>query len=49
MSGGGRIVGEACHFIDLARALVGQEITRLHVTPAATRSGEAVDDIAGCH
>ena len=23
--GGGRIVGEACHFIDLARALVGQD------------------------
>lgn len=44
--GGGRIVGEACHFIDLARALVGQEITRLHVTPAAMRTGELVDDIA---
>jgi predicted dehydrogenase len=25
--GGGRIVGEACHFIDLARCLVGQAIT----------------------
>ena len=44
--GGGRIVGEACHFIDLARALVGQTITRLHVTPAGARSGEPVDDIA---
>jgi predicted dehydrogenase len=44
--GGGRIVGEACHFIDLARALVGQAITRLHVTAAGTRSGESVDDIA---
>jgi predicted dehydrogenase len=44
--GGGRIVGEACHFIDLARALVGQMITRLHVTPAGARSGEPVDDIA---
>ena len=44
--GGGRIVGEACHSIDLARALVGQEITRLHVTPAAMRTGELVDDIA---
>ena len=45
-TGGGRIVGEACHFIDLARALVGQPITRVHATPAATRGGESVDDIA---
>ena len=28
-SGGGRIVGEGCHFIDLARHLVGAPITRL--------------------
>ena len=44
--GGGRIVGEACHFIDLARALVGQPIAGVHATPAATRGGEFVDDIA---
>ena len=44
--GGGRIVGEACHFIDLARALVGQPIAGVHATPAATRRGEFVDDIA---
>jgi predicted dehydrogenase len=31
--GGGRIVGEACHFIDLARALVGQPIAGVHATP----------------
>lgn len=28
--GGGRIVGEACHFIDLIRFLVGAPITRAH-------------------
>jgi predicted dehydrogenase/NADPH:quinone reductase-like Zn-dependent oxidoreductase len=28
--GGGRIVGEACHFVDLARFLVGSPITRVH-------------------
>ena len=44
--GGGRIVGEACHFIDLARALVGQPIAGVHATPAAARGGEFVDDIA---
>jgi predicted dehydrogenase/threonine dehydrogenase-like Zn-dependent dehydrogenase len=45
-TGGGRIVGEACHFIDLARVLVGHSITRLEVTAAATRGGEVVDDVA---
>lgn len=28
--GGGRIIGEACHFIDLARFLVGSPITSVH-------------------
>ena len=44
--GGGRITGEACHFIDLARSLVGQAITRLDVSTAASRGGETIDDIA---
>lgn len=30
--GGGRIVGEGCHFIDLLRFLCGFRITRLHAT-----------------
>jgi predicted dehydrogenase/threonine dehydrogenase-like Zn-dependent dehydrogenase len=30
--GGGRIVGEACHFIDLARFLVGHAVTRWDLT-----------------
>lgn len=33
--GGGRIVGEACHFIDLLRFLAGCKITRWHVASAA--------------
>ncbi len=45
-AGGGRIVGEGCHFIDLARFLVGQPITRLDVVSAANREGAPVDDIA---
>ncbi len=36
--GGGRIVGEACHFIDLIRHLVGASILhhRLHAMPSGT-------------
>ena len=29
---GGRILGEACHFIDLARALIGRPMCDVHVT-----------------
>jgi predicted dehydrogenase len=44
--GGGRIVGEACHFIDLARYLVGAPIRDARAIPAADASGRAIDDIA---
>jgi len=30
--GGGRLIGEACHFIDLLRFLAGAPITQFHVT-----------------
>ena len=36
--GGGRILGEACHFIDLARFLVGNPIESLEVTTASSAS-----------
>lgn len=45
-TGGGRIVGEACHFIDLARYLVGVPATSLDVVAARDHSGRLVDDIA---
>ena len=37
--GGGRLIGEACHFIDLLRFLAGHAITKWHVTgmQASTR------------
>src|SRR5207237_242989 len=38
--GGGRILGEACHFIDLARFLVGVRIVRAY--SSAMRDGRAV-------
>lgn len=44
--GGGRLVGEACHFIDLARHLVGHEIIDLTVTSATTPDGTAVEDVS---
>ncbi|MES3032827.1 MAG: bi-domain-containing oxidoreductase [Gemmatimonadota bacterium] len=43
--GGGRIVGEACHFIDLGRHLVGSPIAAAHVA-VARRGGVVIDDIA---
>lgn len=44
--GGGRIVGEACHMLDLARALVGSAIANVQVTVARDRQGRPIDDIA---
>jgi predicted dehydrogenase len=41
-SGGGRIIGEACHFVDLARFLAGQVITGVQVTG----SGEGSDTVS---
>jgi predicted dehydrogenase len=35
-SGGGRIIGEACHFIDLLRFLAASPIVGQHVTSAST-------------
>jgi predicted dehydrogenase/NADPH:quinone reductase-like Zn-dependent oxidoreductase len=44
-TGGGRIVGEACHFVDLARFLVGAPIADLQAM-AAARHGRPQDDVA---
>jgi predicted dehydrogenase/threonine dehydrogenase-like Zn-dependent dehydrogenase len=44
-SGGGRIVGEGCHFIDLARALAGSPIASLRVTTARA-GGTATEDVS---
>ena len=44
-AGGGRIVGEACHFIDLCRHLAGSPISAIDVR-TARRTGRPVDDIA---
>lgn len=42
--GGGRIIGEACHFLDLMRFLVGHPITGLTATRLGPESGDPVRD-----
>lgn len=42
--GGGRIIGEACHFIDLLRFLVGAPIASFQVASFGNASGVAVTD-----
>ncbi len=41
-TGGGRIVGEVCHFIDLLRFLVGESITSCHRTAMNTATRDTV-------
>lgn len=41
--GGGRILGEACHFIDLARYLIGHPILASHATPLVGGDGRLGD------
>ena len=43
--GGGRILGEACHFIDLARFLIGAPIVSVQANAAQLTDG-ACDDVA---
>jgi predicted dehydrogenase/threonine dehydrogenase-like Zn-dependent dehydrogenase len=43
--GGGRILGEVCHFVDLARFLVGRPIASVRADSAAAASGTA-DDVS---
>lgn len=40
--GGGRIIGEACHFIDLLRALAGAPVVTQHMAPMASECGDTV-------
>ncbi len=42
--GGGRIIGEACHFIDLLRYLAGSPITSVQAIAVGNRSGRTVDE-----
>jgi predicted dehydrogenase len=45
--GGGRVIGEACHYIDLMRHLVGYEISSVRATSLKdSTDGRAVEDCA---
>jgi predicted dehydrogenase len=46
VTGGGRIVGEACHFLDLCRFLVGSPVEELQLVSAKNGTGAVVDDIS---
>ncbi len=41
--GGGRLIGEACHFIDLMVFLSGSLVSALHVTPLGVNPSETTD------
>lgn len=41
-TGGGRLIGEACHFIDLLRFLAGSRIASQHVTKMETQTNDSV-------
>ncbi len=43
--GGGRIIGEACHFIDLMRFLVGTSITSVNARCLENGDGKKQDDV----
>ncbi len=45
-AGGGRIIGEACHFIDLLRHVAGSPIRKIDVTAMPPRGGLARSDVA---
>lgn len=47
VTGGGRLLGEACHFVDLSRHLVGHEMAEFHVLPMGGAAGSVqLDDRA---
>ncbi|MGH9903445.1 MAG: Gfo/Idh/MocA family protein, partial [Pyrinomonadaceae bacterium] len=42
--GGGRIVGEVCHFIDLMGFWTGARVARVYAEAVAGRNGQSVDE-----
>jgi predicted dehydrogenase/threonine dehydrogenase-like Zn-dependent dehydrogenase len=47
--GGGRFVGEGCHFVDLLRYLAGQSITHIQACGLRARAGQdSIDDQLTC-
>lgn len=44
LQGGGRIIGEACHFVDFVHFLTGSRTTRVYAESIASRSAEVLDE-----
>lgn len=44
VEGGGRIIGEVCHFVDLMQFLTGSLPTRVHAESLNSRSSASIDD-----
>jgi polar amino acid transport system substrate-binding protein len=44
LEGGGRIIGEVCHFVDLMQFLTGASTTRVYAESIASRNHETVDE-----
>ena len=44
LQGGGRIIGEVCHFVDLMHFLTGALVTRVYAEAIASRNQEIVDE-----
>ncbi|MDH4138608.1 MAG: Gfo/Idh/MocA family oxidoreductase, partial [Anaerolineae bacterium] len=42
--GGGRLIGEACHFVDLIQCLTGGLPTEVHAVPVKAQTGPALHD-----
>jgi predicted dehydrogenase/threonine dehydrogenase-like Zn-dependent dehydrogenase len=42
--GGGRIIGEGCHFVDLMQYLTGSLVTRVYAESISSRNQEMVDE-----
>ncbi|HWS55369.1 MAG TPA: Gfo/Idh/MocA family oxidoreductase, partial [Pyrinomonadaceae bacterium] len=42
--GGGRIVGEGCHFVDLMQFWTGAHVTRVHAEAVAARDEQVTDE-----
>lgn len=44
-TGGGRLVGEACHFVDLCAFLAGSEVAQVHAAGLETPGGYSNDNV----
>jgi predicted dehydrogenase/threonine dehydrogenase-like Zn-dependent dehydrogenase len=45
LQGGGRLVGEVCHMVDLAQYLAGEYVVRVFAQPLPKPPGDAADDV----